>query len=245
MLIGGPSAHDAAVPITPEVPAWATDSLKVMGIAGALLALPFSVATVGVAATIGGGVGALVGGGLATKGARMAGEAMHLSEPTIRSMEVGGGLFGSLVGGGAGVKGVQGVQAGLASRAAETQAVNFAKGWQGKGEYPGVDPWRGTTLQPGTKIYGGTPGQGNFYMDEAAVANSGGNKQGLWEGLQVKPHDQFGYRPSVQAYEVQTPTPAAVAPTVANPQYGSGGYNQIAIEDFSGLKPIGDPIILR
>ena len=52
VLIGGPSAHDAAVPITPEVPAWATDSLKVMGIAGALLALPFSVATVGVAATI-------------------------------------------------------------------------------------------------------------------------------------------------------------------------------------------------
>ena len=82
-------------------------------------------------------------------------------------------------------------------------------------------------------------------MDEAAVAGSGGSKQALWEGLQVKPHDQFGYRPTVQAYEVQTPTSAAVAPTVANPQYGPGVYNQVAIEDFSMLKPVGDPIMLR
>ena len=245
VMIGGPSAADPAVVVTPEVPAWAVTALQVMGVAGAVMALPYAIATVGVAATIGGGAGGYLGAaGLGAAGHAL-GKAMGLSETGVRSLEVGGQFLGGLVGGGLGAKGVRAAQSGMAARAAQTRAVDFAKGWQGKGDYPGVDPWRGTTLQPGTKVYGGTPGQGNFYMDEAAVTSSGGSKQALWEGLQVKPHDQFGYRPAVQAYEVQAPTPAAVAPTVANPQYGSGGFNQIAIEDFSGLKPVGDPIVLR
>ena len=54
VMIGGPSASDPAVVVTPEVPAWAVTALQVMGVAGAVMALPYAIATVGVAATIGG-----------------------------------------------------------------------------------------------------------------------------------------------------------------------------------------------
>ena len=93
--------------VTPEVPAWAVTALQVMGVAGAVMALPYAIATVGVAATIAGGLGGYIGSDLATKGARALGERMKLSEPTIRAMEMGGGFLGGLAGGGLATRGTQ------------------------------------------------------------------------------------------------------------------------------------------
>ena len=87
--IGGPSVADPNVVITLEVPAWAVTGLQVLGVAGAVMALPYAIATVGVAATIGGGVAGYFGGEYGGKGGRALGTAMGMSETGIRSMEAG------------------------------------------------------------------------------------------------------------------------------------------------------------
>ncbi|WP_241009140.1 hypothetical protein, partial [Aggregatibacter actinomycetemcomitans] len=107
-----------------------------------------------------------------------------------------------------------------------------ARGWQGQGKYPGVDNWTNTTIPKGTKLIGGLPGQSQYYTTESGFQASGGNKVQLWEGLQVEAHPQFGYRGQVGIYEVTTPTNAASAPTLANPQYGPGGLPQVFVPEF-------------
>lgn len=115
----------------------------------------------------------------------------------------------------------------------------FARGLQGSGSYPGVDTFKDITLKKGTVIYGGAPGQSNFYTTASALERSGGSSSSLFQGLQVSPHPSFGYRPGVTAYEVMDDLPAAFGRTLANPQHGAGGLPQIVIENYdSVLKPI-------
>lgn len=105
VFVGGPSAQDPAVAIQPEVPAWAVTGLQVLGVAGAIAALPYAIATVGVGATVGGGLLGLAGGAGGAVGGRALGEAMGLSEAGTRSLEMAGGFLGGMVGGGLGAKG--------------------------------------------------------------------------------------------------------------------------------------------
>jgi uncharacterized Zn-binding protein involved in type VI secretion len=107
VFIGGASGQDPRVQVHPEVPGWAVTALQVLGVAGAVLALPFAIATVGVAATIGGAVLGYVGGELGAKGGRALGEALGMSEAGIRALELTGGFLGGAVGGAAGVRGTQ------------------------------------------------------------------------------------------------------------------------------------------
>ena len=107
VFIGGDSAQDPRVEIQPEVPAWAVTGLQILGVAGAIAALPFAIATVGVAATIGGAVLGGVGAYGGAKGGRALGEALGLSEAGKRALETAGGLLGGMVGGVAGTKGTQ------------------------------------------------------------------------------------------------------------------------------------------
>ncbi|WP_260597600.1 polymorphic toxin type 46 domain-containing protein [Sphingomonas endolithica] len=121
VFIGGASAQDPRVAIQPEVPAWAVTTLKVLGIAGAVAALPFAVATAGVAATLAIGAASTIGSiGLAI-GGRALGEALGLSEANTRALEVGGGLVGGMLGGRAGVGAVRGQRAAVAQRFYEDQ----------------------------------------------------------------------------------------------------------------------------
>ena len=63
--------------------------------------------------------------------------------------------------------------------------------------------------------------------------------------VQVKPHDVFGYRSKVQAYEVLEDIDVATSITKANPQWGKGGATQIFVENFETvLQAKGNPIIL-
>jgi RHS repeat-associated protein len=114
-----------------------------------------------------------------------------------------------------------------------------AAAWQGKGDYPGVDDWHDITLQKGTVLYGGVPGQTAFYTTEEGLEAAGGTRAGLGEALQVQPHPQFGYRPGVTAYVVTEDTPAASAITRANPQFGAGGAPQVYVPAYqTTLSPV-------
>ena len=113
-----------------------------------------------------------------------------------------------------------------------------AQAWQGKGAYPGVDRYRDITLKKGTIVYAGDPGQSSYHMPASAVRRANGSRSQLFQGLQVEPHPQFGYRPAVRAYEVTQDTPAAFGITRANPQHGAGGLPQIFVPDYSTFKPL-------
>jgi uncharacterized Zn-binding protein involved in type VI secretion len=104
VVIGGASAQDPRVTITPEIPPWAVTGLQVLGVVGAVMALPFSVAALGVGGTIAAGVlgagGSYVGG----KAMRALAESMGMSEAGVLTMEAFGELGGGMLGGTAGAR---------------------------------------------------------------------------------------------------------------------------------------------
>ncbi|MGJ0635961.1 RHS repeat-associated core domain-containing protein [Xenorhabdus bovienii] len=112
---------------------------------------------------------------------------------------------------------------------------DFARSWQGQGDYPGVDRFRDITVKKGTILMAGAPGQGSFYTTVRAVERSGYSKEGVFKGLQVIPHKDFGYRPGMTAYRVLEDTPAAFGIVRANPHAGPGGLPQIVIEKYDGI----------
>lgn len=130
--------------------------------------------------------------------------------------------------------------------AAERTPSSIARSWQGQGNYPGVDRFKDITLKKGQIIYGGAPGQTEFYTTASALRRSGGSSEGLFKGLQVAPsdpkytHSVTGlYRPGVTAYEVLSDIPAAFGRTLSNPAHGPGGLPQIFIENYqNALKPL-------
>ncbi|MBD2768831.1 hypothetical protein IC235_13125 [Hymenobacter sp. BT664] len=107
-----------------------------------------------------------------------------------------------------------------------------AAGFQGKGNYPGVDKWRNVTLKPGTVVHAGEPGGGNFATTGRGLQKAAGSASKFSQGLQVGPHPVHGYRPGTAAYEIKSPTPAAMGTTLANPQHGSGGLPQLYIPNL-------------
>ena len=121
------------------------------------------------------------------------------------------------------------------------QMSKFAQGLQGSTIYPGVDRFRDIVLKKGKIIYGGVPGQSNFYTTESAIHRSGGSASNLFQGLQVEFSPKHGgYRSKVMAYEVMDDVPAAFGRALANPDYGRGRLPQIVLENFSPevLKPL-------
>ena len=124
--------------------------------------------------------------------------------------------------------------------------ISKASQWQGKGDYPGVDNWQLGTLKKGDIIYGGVPGQTEFYLSQSTLDAAEGSMSSLWRSAQVKPHDVFGYRPQVQGYEVLKDTDVATSVVNANPHLGEGGAIQYFVDDYqSVLRPTGEPIVLK
>ena len=114
----------------------------------------------------------------------------------------------------------------------EISPAEQAQSWQGTGNYPGVDNYKNINLRKGTVVYGGVPGQSEYYTTASALERSGYNAEKLFSGLQVAPHPDYGYRPGVTAYEVMEDTPAAFGITRANPLLGEGGLPQLYVPDF-------------
>lgn len=95
------------------------------------------------------------------------------------------------------------------------------------------DAFTGIIILKGTKIYGGLPGQTSWYTDLASLEASGYSRSNLFQGLQVQPHPELGYRPQVGVYELLEDVIVAVGKALANTQYGAGGYHQYFLEQYS------------
>jgi hypothetical protein len=107
-----------------------------------------------------------------------------------------------------------------------------AKRWQGSGSYPGVDNWQIFEIPAQARLYGGLPGQSEFYSIEQSLKAVNNNKVKYWESLQVRPDSTRGFRPKVGEFLLNTPTKVAVSITLANPQFGKGGAWQVFVVDF-------------
>jgi hypothetical protein len=120
----------------------------------------------------------------------------------------------------------------------QSSPAESAKAWQGSEDYPGVDDWVDGKLPPkGTTVWGGTPGQSNFYTTDGVMEAIGNDAIALNEGLQIAPHETLGYRPGMTAYMVTASEGAAAySYALANPQYGAGGFQQIFISDPNVLE---------
>lgn len=110
-----------------------------------------------------------------------------------------------------------------------------AQSWQGSDDYPGIDNYTDITVHKGTVLYRGEPNGSEYFTTLDAVEGSGRNAQTLFEGLQVKPHDVYGYRGEVSGYMFTKNVTGGYGITGANPQYGSGGLPQIFIPNIKRL----------
>lgn len=122
-------------------------------------------------------------------------------------------------------------------------AAAEASRWQGAGQYPGVDIYTNATLPKGSRVVGAVPGPSPYYTTLEGFQSTGGTAEGYYQGLQVQPNTTNlhypMYRNGVTVYEAAQDIPVATAPTLANPQFGAGGVNQIYIPGFkTQLNPL-------
>jgi hypothetical protein len=116
----------------------------------------------------------------------------------------------------------------------KSSVIQKAQRWQGQGEYPGVDNYRVIVLKKGTKVYGGEPGQTEFYTTAKTLEKYGNDSRSIYGALQVKPKNDL-FRPGLTEYLLKEDTVVAVGITRANPQWGVGGATQIYIEKFKDV----------
>ncbi|MDD2592508.1 MAG: hypothetical protein PHN21_06865, partial [Erysipelotrichaceae bacterium] len=67
-------------------------------------------------------------------------------------------------------------------------------------DYPGVDDWVNIRLKKGTKIWGGTPGQSNFYTSGEVMNIVGNDATKLSNGLQISKKGFTHYREGMTEY---------------------------------------------
>lgn len=125
------------------------------------------------------------------------------------------------------------------------ELINTVEGWQGSGDYPGVDDWATATIPAGLDLYGGLPGQSEYYTIDQTVIDADTMQVAYWESLQVKAHPTFGYRPFVGIFDLNETTTVAISRTLANPEHGSGGAWQIYVENYETELTVLDTIILK
>ena len=123
------------------------------------------------------------------------------------------------------------------------QAPTLARAAQRAAEY-NQDVFSVTLLKKGHRIYGGLPGQTEWYTDLASLEASGYSRSKLFQGLQVKPNPVQGYRPQVGVYEVLEDVVVAEGITLANPQFGIGGYHQFFVEQYKKVLKLVEVIDL-
>jgi hypothetical protein len=96
-------------------------------------------------------------------------------------------------------------------------------------------------LKKGTLIFSSYPGQGHFYTTGSAISRIRNSASAMNRGLQLAPHRSYPPRARYAAFEVMEDTPAALALTIANPQYGPGWLPQIVVPEFqSSVRFLGD-----
>ncbi len=127
----------------------------------------------------------------------------------------------------------------------DTTLFNTVVGWQGSETYPGVDDWATATIPAGLDLYGGLPGQSEYYTIAQTLIDADTLQVPYWESLQVQAHPTFGYRPMVGIFDLDKTITVAIARTLANTQYGAGGAWQIYVENFEDDLTVLDTIDLK
>lgn len=234
VLVG--TGRETYLAISPEVPLWLELGVMALGLVGGIgeIALASRGLRLVMAARLGTG---LVTGTLGAIGASMIGGAIFgEGSKGQRILTAAGGLLGGMLG-----------SAAVRRPAIAGAQSSAARGWQGQGDYPGVDVFHNGTLPAGRRVYAGLDRNGNpsgFFIPEESYLASGGNKVRLWEGLQVKENPTYGYRDKLGVFEVRRDTPVAFGDrTIANPTHGPGGLPQIYTTEFgpgSGLVKVGE-----
>ncbi|MCE0829067.1 VENN motif pre-toxin domain-containing protein, partial [Buttiauxella sp. A2-C2_NF] len=133
----------------------------------------------------------------------------------------------------------------LSEKARESSnfAIHSAKSDQLQWGYA-ADEWSMTTLPAGSKVYGGIPGQSAYYTTEQTLLNANFGRESLFQSLQVSPHPEFGYRPTMGVYEVINPIVIPSGIVWENPLLGPGGGTQFFIKDYNNNLKLIDKIDL-
>ncbi len=128
----------------------------------------------------------------------------------------------------------------------DTTLLKTVRSWQGQGDYPGVDDWTTAKIPGNFDLYGGLPGQSEYYTISQTITDTDTIMVNYWESLQVKAHPQFGYRSIVGVFDIKDDSiVVAISKTLANPQYGAGGAWQIYVENFNEVLLVLDTINLK
>lgn len=122
--------------------------------------------------------------------------------------------------------------------------VSAARKWQGGRAYPGVDEWSSVRIEKGSYVWGGAPGQSNFYTTDEMIKATGIDATKIFEGLQVDKGNFIQYRPGMTQYEITREYTAEYSKSLANPQYGKGGFDQYFISNYEDvLNPVKSNIL--
>ena len=123
---------------------------------------------------------------------------------------------------------------------AEGSVATQAKEWQlANGGYGVADDWMEIQLKKGDIVWGGTPGQSNFYTTNEVAELVGTDATKLYQGLQVGKGAFPTYRAGFTMYEVKEDITVAYSQALANSHISSGGFEQYFIPNFENvLTPI-------
>ena len=112
----------------------------------------------------------------------------------------------------------------------DAEKVWRARAAQVNAPYGGQDLWIIGNVAEGDIVYGGYPGQSEFFTDLETVMASKLNKATFSQSMQVAASPTLGYRPFVRAYRVKRNLRVPMGYTHANPHLGVGGSFQYYIE---------------
>lgn len=125
--------------------------------------------------------------------------------------------------------------------------------WQVDAPYGALDRWQDVTLQAGDRVAIGVPGVSGFGVpvDAGVEQITAIGARDWFEGLQVAPKrvlvdgdtvPQPTMRAEVAVFEIRGDVSAARSVTEANPQFGTGGRDQVYIPDMVDLMESGDVV---
>ncbi|MFJ7929762.1 ribonuclease YeeF family protein [Peribacillus sp. NPDC096448] len=119
------------------------------------------------------------------------------------------------------------------------QPSQRARLWQGSNPYFGIDTYEDIILKKGTILFAGYPRPTGYCFTKEVLDSVDGDSKKLFQGVQVNPRefdDGTGdYKFQVIQFELMDDLPSARGMTDANPQFGSGGLEQIFTPDFEDL----------
>jgi len=128
----------------------------------------------------------------------------------------------------------------------DTALLNSVRSWQGKGEYPGTDNWTTAKIPNTADLYGGLPGQSEYYTLASTIRDTDTLQKPYWESLQVKENVKYGYRPMVGVFHIKPDSiVVAISKVEANKQYGRGGAWQLYVANYKSELQVLDTIYLK